>query len=141
MDGKLNVTESCLDRHLENNGDKVAYYFVGEPGDERTVTYRQLYEEVCQLANGLASLGVSKGDRVAIYMGMTVELPVALLACARLGAPHSVVFGGFSSDALMDRINDAEAKVLTQVSPDLSESSCFMLGSSASALSDLRKCW
>ncbi len=112
VDGKLNVTESCLDRHLENNGDKVAYYFVGEPGDERTVTYRQLYEEVCQLANGLASLGVSKGDRVAIYMGMTVELPVALLACARLGAPHSVVFGGFSSDALMDRINDAEAKVL-----------------------------
>ena len=112
VDGKLNVTESCLDRHLEKNGDKVAYYFVGEPGDERTVTYRQLYEEVCQLANGLASLGVTKGDRVAIYMGMTVELPIALLACARLGAPHSVVFGGFSSDALTDRINDAEAKVL-----------------------------
>ncbi len=112
VDAKLNVTESCLDRHLEKNGDKVAYFFVGEQGDERTVTYRQLYEEVCQLANGLASLGVSKGDRVAIYMGMTVELPIALLACARLGAPHSVVFGGFSSDALMDRINDAEAKVL-----------------------------
>lgn len=112
VDGKLNVTESCLDRHLEKNGDKVAYYFVGEPGDERIVTYRQLYEEVCQLANGLASLGVAKGDRVAIYMGMTVELPIALLACARLGAPHSVVFGGFSSDALTDRINDAEAKVL-----------------------------
>ncbi|MDA8270683.1 MAG: acetate--CoA ligase [Actinomycetota bacterium] len=112
VDAKLNVTESCLDRHLEKNGNKVAYFFVGEQGDERTVTYRQLYEEVCQLANGLASLGVSKGDRVAIYMGMTVELPVALLACARLGAPHSVVFGGFSSDALMDRINDAEAKVL-----------------------------
>ncbi|EQD64683.1 acetyl-coenzyme A synthetase, partial [mine drainage metagenome] len=101
-----------LDRHLDKNGNKVAYYFVGEPGDERTVTYRQLYEEVCQLANGLASLGVTKGDRVAIYMGMTVELPIALLACARLGAPHSVVFGGFSSDALTDRINDAEAKVL-----------------------------
>ena len=112
VDGKLNVTESCLDRHLDKNGDKVAYHFVGEPGDVRTVTYRQLYEEVCQLANGLASLGVAKGDRVAIYMGMTIELPVALLACARLGAPHSVVFGGFSSDALTDRINDAEAKVL-----------------------------
>lgn len=112
VDAKLNVTESCLDRHLEKHGDKVAYYFVGEPGDERTVTYRQLYEEVCQLANGLASLGVNKGDRVAIYMGMTIELPIALLACARLGAPHSVVFGGFSSDSLRDRINDAEAKVL-----------------------------
>lgn len=112
VDGKLNVTESCLDRHLEKNGDKVAYYFVGEPGDERVVTYRELYEEVCQFANGLASLGVSKGDRVAIYMGMTIELPIALLACARLGAPHSVVFGGFSSDALRDRIIDAEAKVL-----------------------------
>ena len=112
VDGKLNVTESCLDRHLEKNGDKVAYHFVGEPGDERTVTYRELYEEVCQFANGLASLGVSKGDRVAIYMGMTIELPIALLACARLGAPHSVVFGGFSSDALRDRIIDAEAKVL-----------------------------
>lgn len=112
VNGKLNVTESCLDRHLEKDGNKVAYYFVGEPGDERVVTYRQLYEEVCQLANGLASLGVNKGDRVAIYMGMTIELPVALLACARIGAPHSVVFGGFSSDALMDRINDAEAKVL-----------------------------
>lgn len=112
VDGKLNVTENCLDRHLEKNGDKVAYHFVGEPGDERTVTYRQLYEEVCQFANGLASLGVTKGDRVAIYMGMTIELPIALLACARLGAPHSVVFGGFSSDALRDRIIDAEAKVL-----------------------------
>lgn len=112
VDAKLNVTESCLDRHLEKNGDKVAYYFVGEPGDERTVTYRQLYEEVCQLANGLASLGINKGDRVAIYMGMTIELPIALLACARLGAPHSVVFGGFSSDSLRDRIIDAEAKVL-----------------------------
>lgn len=110
--GKLNVTESCLDRHLEKNGDKVAYHFVGEPGDERTITYRELYAEVCQFANGLASLGVSKGDRVAIYMGMTIELPIALLACARLGAPHSVVFGGFSSDALRDRIIDAEAKVL-----------------------------
>jgi acetyl-CoA synthetase len=108
----LNITESCLDRHLETNADKVAYYWEGEPGDARTITYRQLYEDVCRFANTLAALGVGKGDRVAIYMGMVPELPVAMLACARLGAPHSVVFGGFSSDSLADRINDAEAKVL-----------------------------
>jgi acetyl-CoA synthetase len=110
--GTLNISESALDQHLEENGDKVAYYWEGEPGDSREITYRQLYEDVCRFANGLASLGVEKGDIVAIYMGMVPELPVALLACARLGAAHSVVFGGFSSDALRDRINDAEAKVL-----------------------------
>ena len=109
---ELNITESCLDRHVQTNPDKVAYYFEGEPGDSRTITYKELYEEVCQLANGLADLGVQKGDRVAIYMGMIPELPVALLACARLGAPHSVVFGGFSSESLRDRVNDAEAKVV-----------------------------
>jgi acetyl-CoA synthetase len=108
----LNITESCLDQHLEANADKVAYHWEGEPGDTRAITYRQLYEDVCRFANALASLGVTKGDRVAIYMGMVPELPVAMLACARLGAPHSVVFGGFSSDSLADRINDAEAKVL-----------------------------
>ncbi|MDA8385691.1 MAG: AMP-binding protein, partial [Actinomycetota bacterium] len=109
---KLNVTESCLDRHLADKGDKVAYYFEGEPGDTRTITYRDLYHEVNKLANGLESLGVTKGDRVAIYMGMVPELPISLLAVARLGAVHSVVFGGFSADALRDRINDSEAKVL-----------------------------
>ncbi len=109
---KLNVTESCLDRHLADKGDKVAYYFEGEPGDTRTLTYRELYHEVNKLANGLESLGVTKGDRVAIYMGMVPELPISLLAVARLGAVHSVVFGGFSSDALRDRINDSAAKVL-----------------------------
>jgi acetyl-CoA synthetase len=109
---ELNITESCLDRHVQANPDKVAYYFEGEPGDSRAITYKDLYEEVCQLANGLADLGVQKGDRVAIYMGMIPELPVALLACARLGAPHSVVFGGFSSESLRDRVNDAEAKVV-----------------------------
>ncbi len=109
---ELNITESCLDRHVQTNPDKVAYYFEGEPGDSRTITYKELHEEVCQLANGLADLGVQKGDRVAIYMGMIPELPVALLACARLGAPHSVVFGGFSSESLRDRVNDAEAKVV-----------------------------
>ncbi len=108
----LNITESCLDQHLESNGDKIAYYWEGEPGDTREITYRQLYEDVCRFAHVLADLGVEEGDRVAIYMGMVPELPVAMLACARLGAVHSVVFGGFSADALQDRINDARAKVL-----------------------------
>ncbi|MGH9038947.1 MAG: acetate--CoA ligase [Acidimicrobiia bacterium] len=108
----LNITESCLDQHLAEQGDKVAYHWEGEPGDTRTLTYRDLYEETCRAANALKSLGVEKGDRVAIYMGMVPELPVAMMACARLGAAHSVVFGGFSPDSLRDRINDAEAKVL-----------------------------
>ncbi|MGH2555995.1 MAG: acetate--CoA ligase, partial [Actinomycetota bacterium] len=113
LGGKLNASYNCLDRHLEaGGGDKVAYYWEGEPGEERTITYRELYEEVCRFANGLKSLGVKKGDRVAIYLGMVPELPIAMLACARLGAPHSVVFGGFAASALRDRINDAEAKVL-----------------------------
>ncbi len=110
--GTLNITESCLDQHLEADGDKVAYYWEGEPGDTREITYRELYEDTCRAANALKSLGVEKGDRVAIYMGMVPELPVAMMACARLGAAHSVVFGGFSPDSLRDRINDAEAKVL-----------------------------
>jgi acetyl-CoA synthetase len=111
--GTLNASYNCLDRHVEaGGGEKVAYHWEGEPGERRSVTYGQLLEEVCRLANGLASLGVAKGDRVAIYMGMVPELPVAMLACARIGAPHSVVFGGFSSDSLRDRINDAGAKVL-----------------------------
>ena len=93
-------------------GDKVAYHWEGEPGDTRTITYADLYEDVCRLANGLKSLGVVKGDRVNIYLGMVPELPIAMLACARIGAAHSVVFGGFSAEALRDRINDAEAKVL-----------------------------
>ena len=113
LGGKLNVAHNCLDRHVESGGgDKVAYFWEGEPGDERTITYREVYEEVGRLANGLKSLGVGKGDRVAIYLGMVPELPVAMLACARIGAPHSVVFGGFSAEALKDRINDAEAKLL-----------------------------
>lgn len=112
VDATLNVTESCLDRHAAATPDKVAYYFEGEEGDTRTITYRELLEDTCRLANGLAQLGVSKGDRVAIYMGMIPEFPIALLACARLGAVHSVVFGGFSADALADRINDAQASVL-----------------------------
>ena len=112
-DGELNISYNCLDRHLEKGGDKVAYYFEGEPvGDDRVITYKQLHEEVCRFANALLGLGVEKGDRVAIYLGMVPELPVAMLACARIGAIHSVVFGGFSADALAQRIQDQEAKVL-----------------------------
>ena len=111
-DGELNVTYNCLDRHLESSGDKVAYHWVGEPGDTRTITYSQLHAEVSRFANGLKSLGVKKGDRIAVYLGMVPELPISLLACARIGAVHSVVFGGFSSDALADRILDADAKVV-----------------------------
>src|SRR5437867_3495541 len=113
LGGRLNVSYNCLDRHVQSGGgEKVAYHWEGEPGEERTITYRELYEEVCRLANGLKSLGVRKGDRVAMYLGMVPELPVAMLACARIGAAHSVVFGGFAASALRDRINDAEAKVL-----------------------------
>src|SRR5437773_4429255 len=112
LGGKLNVSYNCLDRHLETGGDKVAYHWEGEPGEERTLTYRDLYEDVCRFANALKGLGVRRGDRVAIYLGMVPELPVAMLACARIGAAHSVVFGGFSAESLKDRINDAEAKVL-----------------------------
>jgi acetyl-CoA synthetase len=111
--GRLNVSVNCLDRHMEaGGGDKVAYFWEGEPGDTRTITFRDLYEETCRFANALRSIGVGKGDRVAIYLGMIPELPVAMLACARIGAAHSVVFGGFSSESLKDRINDAQAKVL-----------------------------
>jgi len=111
--GTLNASYNCLDRHVEaGGGDKVAYHWEGEPGEQRTVTYKQLLEDVCRFANALKGLGVKRGDRVAIYLGMIPELPVAMLACARIGAPHSVVFGGFSAEALRDRINDAEAKVV-----------------------------
>ena len=104
--GQLNVSDNCLDRHVDDgHGDKVAYHWEGEPGDTRTITYRELLDEVCRLANGLRSLGVGKGDRVNIYLGMVPELPIAMLACARIGAPHSVVFGGFSAEALRDRID------------------------------------
>jgi acetyl-CoA synthetase len=111
--GQLNVSDNCLDRHVDaGGGGKVAYHWEGEPGDTRTITYEELRDDVARFANALKSIGVRRGDRVNIYMGMVPELPVAMLACARLGAAHSVVFGGFSADALRDRINDAEAKVL-----------------------------
>ncbi|HJR44315.1 MAG TPA: acetate--CoA ligase [Actinomycetota bacterium] len=112
LGGKLNASHNCLDRHLESRGDRVAYHWIGEPGEKETVTYRQLHNEVCRLANVLKDLGIRRGDRVAIYLPMIPQLPAAMLACARIGAPHSVVFGGFSAESLRDRINDAEAKVL-----------------------------
>ena len=111
--GKLNVSYNCIDRHV-NNGrrNKAAIVWEGEPGDWKVYTYGDLLREVCQFANGLKSLGIKKGDRVTIYLPMTPELPIAMLACARIGAPHSVVFGGFSAESLRDRINDSESKLL-----------------------------
>jgi len=111
--GQLNVAYNCVDRHVEaGRGDKVAYHWEGEPGDTRTITYADLKREVSKAANALIELGVAKGDRVAIYMPMIPETVIAMLACARLGAPHTVVFGGFSSDALRNRIEDCDAHIV-----------------------------
>jgi acetyl-CoA synthetase len=111
--GKLNVSTNCLDRHLTTwRRNKAALIWEGEPGDSRTLTYQQLHHEVCKFANALKGLGVRQGDRVAIYMPMIPELPIAMLACARIGATHSIIFGGFSAEALKDRINDAQAKLV-----------------------------
>jgi len=113
LDGKLNASANCLDRHVTaGRGDRVALIWEGEPGEVRRITYAQLLDDVGRFANVLKSLGVKKGDRVAIYLPMVPEVAVAMLACARLGAPHTVVFGGFSAESLRDRINDAGAKVL-----------------------------
>jgi acetyl-CoA synthetase len=111
-DGVMNVSYNCLDRHLETKANKVAIIFEADDGSVTRVTYRELYHRVCQFANGLKSLGVVKGDRVVIYMPHTIEAVVAMQACARIGAIHSVVFGGFSAGALRDRIQDAQAKVV-----------------------------
>ncbi len=111
--GKLNVSYNCLDRHVEaGHGDQVAFHWEGEPGDTRTITYTDLLDDVQRTANALKCLGVEKGDRVAVYLPMIPELPTIMLACARIGAVHSVVFGGFSANALRDRINDSDCKVL-----------------------------
>ena len=111
--GKLNVSENCLDRHVANGiGDRVAYHWEGEPGDTRTITYADLLDEVKKFANVLKGLGLEKGDRVAIYMPMIPELPVAMLACTRIGVAHSVIFGGFSPDSIIDRVHDGECKVI-----------------------------
>ena len=111
--GQLNAAYNCLDRHLDTPvADRVAIHWEGEPGDERSLTYRQLWLEVCRFANVLKSLGVAKGDRVTLYLPMVPELAIACLACARIGAPHSVVFGGFSAESLADRIHDSESTVV-----------------------------
>jgi len=110
---KLNVSYNCLDRQLEKRGDKVAIQWVGnEPAEERAITYRELHTEVCKFANVLKSHGIKKGDRVCIYMPMVPEAGVAMLACTRIGAVHTVVFGGFSPDALSVRIRDSKARIL-----------------------------
>ncbi len=111
--GKLNVSHNCLDRHLNGSRrDKAALIWEGEPGDTRTYTYTELHREVSKFSNVLKGLGVKKGDRVAVYLPMIPEAAIAMLACSRIGAIHSVVFGGFSPESLADRNNDAEAKVL-----------------------------
>ncbi|MFQ5598449.1 MAG: acetate--CoA ligase [Nitrospiria bacterium] len=111
--GKINVAYNCLDRHIEGwRRNKAAIIWEGEPGDSRTITYQELHREVCKFANALKEKGVQKGDRVAIYMPMIPELAIAMLACARIGATHSIIFGGFSAGALRDRVNDAEAKLI-----------------------------
>jgi acetyl-CoA synthetase len=113
LGGRLNVTHNCVDRHAQSaRRNKVAIFWEGEPGDARALTFGMLEREINRFANVLRSLGVVKGDRVAVYMGMVPELAIALLACAKIGAPHSVVFGGFSKEALRERINDAQAKIL-----------------------------
>ncbi|MDQ2960749.1 MAG: acetate--CoA ligase [Candidatus Dormibacteraeota bacterium] len=113
LGGQLNASYQCLDRHVEGgHGSRTAYLWEGEPGDTRTLTYSDLLTSVCRLANALKKLGVKRGDRVGIYMGMIPELPIAMLACARIGAAHSVVFGGFSADAVADRMNDSGAVAL-----------------------------
>ena len=111
--GRINASVNALDRHVEaGRGERVAFHFEGEPGDTRTITYSDLLTEVKKTANALIELGVGAGDRVAIYMPMIPEAAIAMLACARIGAPHSVVFGGFSSEALLSRIQDADATLV-----------------------------
>jgi len=131
-DGTLNVSYNCLDRHvLAGRGERVAFYWEGEPGDSRVVTYADLLAEVQKFANVLKGLGVQKGDRVNIYLPMIPEVAVAMLACARIGAAHSVVFGGFSSQSLSDRINDAEAKLLITADGGWRRGEVFALKSQA----------
>jgi acetyl-CoA synthetase len=128
--GKLNASINCLDRHvLEGRGDRVAFYFEGEPGDTQTITYKQLLSDVCKATNALIELGVKQGDRVAIYMPMIPQAAVAMLACARLGAMHSVVFGGFSADALLSRIQDADATLVITADGGYRKGAAFALKS------------
>jgi acetyl-CoA synthetase len=126
--GKLNASYNCLDRHvLEGRGDRVAFYFEGEPGDARTITYAQMLHDVKKATNALIELGVKSGDRVAIYMPMIPEAAVAMLACARIGALHSVVFGGFSADSLITRIKDADATLVITADGGFRKGAAFAL--------------
>ena len=126
--GTLNATVNCLDRHIEEGrGDRVAFHFEGEPGDTRTITYADLFTEVKKATNALIELGVKAGDRIAIYMPMIPEAAIAMLACARLGAPHSVVFGGFSAEALLSRIRDADASLVITSDGGFRKGSAFAL--------------
>jgi acetyl-CoA synthetase len=137
--GKLNVAVNCVDRHVENgNGDRIAFYFEGEPGDSETITYQQLKDRVCQAANGLTQLGIKSGDRIAIYMPMIPQAVIAMLACARIGATHSVVFGGFSAEALRSRIEDANATHVITSDGGFRKGSAFALKSAVDeAVKDL----
>ena len=126
--GKINASVNALDRHVnEGRGDRVAFFFEGEPGDTRTITYSELLTEVKKTANALTELGVKDGDRIAIYMPMIPEAAIAMLACARIGAPHSVVFGGFSADALLSRIQDADAKLVITADGGYRKGAAFAL--------------
>jgi acetyl-CoA synthetase len=126
--GKLNATYNCLDVHvLAGRGDRVAFHFEGEPGDTRTITYAQLLSEVCKTTNALIELGIKQGDRVAIYMPMIPEAAIAMLACARLGAIHSVIFGGFSADSLLSRIQDADATLVITADGGYRKGAAFAL--------------
>lgn len=126
--GKLNASYNCLDRHvLEGRGNRVAFHFEGEPGDTRTITYSQLLSEVCKTTNALIELGIKQGDRVAIYMPMIPEAAIAMLACARLGAMHSVIFGGFSADSLLSRIQDADATLVITADGGYRKGAAFAL--------------
>ena len=126
--GKINAAYNALDRHvLEGRGDRVAFYFEGEPGDTRTITYADMHRDVKKAANALLSLGIKEGDRVAIYMPMIPEAAVAILACARVGAIHSVVFGGFSADSLLTRIKDADATLVITADGGFRKGSAFGL--------------
>ena len=128
VDGKLNASVNCLDRHIdEGRGDRVAFYFEGEPGDTRTITYAELLKDVKKAANALTEIGIKAGDRVAIYMPMIPEAAVAMLACARVGAAHSVVFGGFSAEALISRINDADARLVITADGGYRKGAAFAL--------------
>jgi acetyl-CoA synthetase len=126
--GKLNATVSALDRHIaDGNGERIAFHFEGEPGDTRTITYAQLLQDVSQAANALTEIGITAEDRVAIYMPLIPEAVVAMLACARIGAVHSVVFGGFSADALLSRIQDADAKLVITADGGFRKGNAFAL--------------